>query len=91
MRDFRYHVSESNQNHNEIIMDLKIPSEVARYAYVHFVSKTNHLLNGEELDLVAAQIHQWYLTHFAPLYSCHNIQVKKNCNFNYLIKKCNVW
>ena len=65
MRHFKYHVSESNQNHNEIILDLRIPREVARYAYVYFVSKINHLLNGEELDLVVAQIHQCYLTHFA--------------------------
>ena len=65
MRHFKYHVLETNQNHNEIILDLRLPREVARYAYVYFVSKINHLLNGEELDLVVAQIHQCYLTHFA--------------------------
>ena len=58
MRPFKNHVSESNQNQNEIILDLKIPRKVARYAYVYFVSENYHLLNGEELDLVAAQIHQ---------------------------------
>ena len=58
MRHFKYHASESNQNHNEIILDLRLPREVARYAYVYFVSEINHLFNGEELDLVAAQIHQ---------------------------------
>ena len=72
MRHFKYHASESNRNHNEIILDLRLPHEVARYAYVHFVSKINHLFNGEELDLVAAQIHHFY---FAQLDSCHNILV----------------
>ena len=56
MRPFKNHSSESNQNPNEIILDLKIPSEVARYAYLYFVCKIYHLLNGEEVDLVAAQI-----------------------------------
>lgn len=56
MRHFIYHVSESSQNHNKIILDLRLPREVARYAYVYFVTKINHLLNGEELDLVVAQI-----------------------------------
>ena len=58
MRHFKYHVSESNLNHNEIILDLRIPREVARYAYVYFVSKINHLFNGEELDLIEHQIYQ---------------------------------
>ena len=74
MRHFKYHVSESNQNHNEIILDLRLPREVARYAYVYFVSKINHLFNGEELDLVAAQIHHFYFAHFAR-FSCHNMLV----------------
>ena len=58
MRHFKYHVSESNLNQNEIILDLRIPREVARYAYVYFVSKINHLFNGEELDLIEHQIYQ---------------------------------
>ena len=64
MRHFKYHVLETNQNHNEIILDLRLPREVARYAYVYFVGKINHLLNDEELDLVAAQIKRkdhWHL------------------------------
>ena len=58
MRHFKYHVSESNQNHNEIILDLRLLREVARYAYVYFVCKIIHLLIGEELDLMAAKAHQ---------------------------------